>query len=95
MKNNLLKAQQAARNLSNQIKKETERIKALKDQLHKWQDAGGKSGGPTWRDRWSRRKEPVVLIEDINVARKKKDRDKKYSPPAEIARLVLPTRNQR
>jgi SMC interacting uncharacterized protein involved in chromosome segregation len=88
MKNNLVKAHQAARHLSVQIKQETERIKGLKDQLHKWQDAGGKAGGPAWRDRWSARREPVVLQENTQVALKKKERTI-VQQPVELARLVV------
>jgi hypothetical protein len=88
LKNNLVKAQAAAQMLAVQIKQETERIAGLKKKVHEWQDAGGRTGGPSWRDRWSRRKEPVLLQKDINVARKKKERVI-VQHPTEVARLVV------
>jgi hypothetical protein len=88
LKNNLVKATAAVQMLVVQIKQETERITTLKKQVHTWQDAGGKAGGPSWRDRWTRRKEPVVLQKDIGVARKKKERVITQHPQ-EIARLVV------
>jgi hypothetical protein len=88
MKNGLVKAQQAVQMLVPQIKHETERIDGLKKQVRSWQDTSGKAGGPSWRDRWSPRKEPKILQKDINVARKKKERVL-ISQPAEVARLVV------
>ena len=83
MKNNLVKAQHAARTLTIQIKQETERIKQAKEKIQNW---GGSS--PSWRDRWTYRQEPKILQENVNVAHKKKERVLK-SEPTELARVVV------
>ena len=70
MKNDLSKARAMVAQLSRRIPKEEDRLKQIKDGL-------ATTGAPhsiVTRDVWMRRKEPIRLIEDVKVGRKKAKR---------------------
>ena len=77
------------------LPKKAAQLKAKKAAFTQYLQQSGQKAGPTWRDSWRPRKEPVKLIEDLKVATKKGDRrDRGPIPPTEIARLVVdPTAN--
>lgn len=76
MKNELMMAREKVKILSRRIPKEEERLKKIRDTMV----ASGEANGRSYRDAWTARKEPVRLLEPVNLARKKRDRKVKDPP---------------
>lgn len=73
-------------------KKEAD-MKARRDALTAYLQQSSAKAGPMWRDRWTPRRRPIVLIEGMK-AKKKVDPQPRPIPATEIARLVVdPTAN--
>lgn len=74
MKNELTIAKSAQVRLVRQLKKEEARLKQAKEKLREDVERFGKL--PWWREGWSVRRYPPVLVEEQKVARAKKERPK-------------------
>lgn len=76
MKNELIRHREMAKLLARRIPQEEARLNKEKDSL---KENEGSHGMP-YRDSWTRRKEPVRLLEDVKTARKKGKREPKPQP---------------
>lgn len=72
MKNELTIAKAAQVRLIRQLKKEEVRLTEAKKRLREDVERFGRL--PTWREGWSVRRYPPVLVEEQKVAQKKKER---------------------
>lgn len=77
MKNDLTMMREKVKLLSRRIPKEEARLKQKKDKLRE----NSNSHGQPYRDQWTARKEPVRLIEDIALARKKTKQPRQSPKP--------------
>lgn len=78
MKNELTIAKAAQVRLVRQLKKEGTRLDEAKKKLR--EDVERFAKLPAWRDRWTMRLRPVLLVEEQKVARTKKERPKVVAP---------------
>jgi hypothetical protein len=94
MENELFGCREKSKRLTYLIPREKARLKKEKDLLIKYMVDHGTQGGQVVRDVWRPRKEPVRLIHDYSLERKKKDDSKGKAPkrPAVIAELSVPDR---
>ncbi len=74
--------------LQRRIPQEEERVKKVKEGLS---SSGGGTSSPV-RDSWKPRKEPVRLLEKVNIGRKKKDRPYERKPVT-LAKIVTDGRS--
>ena len=90
LKNEMVLARSKVKNLARLIPKKAAMLEARKKELRTFMDSSGKHYGPSWRDKYSPRREPIRLIEEVKVA-KKKEPNAAASKPAPVVLAQLTT----
>jgi hypothetical protein len=91
LKNELVLARSKVKNLARLIPKKHAMLEARKKELRAFMDSSGKHYGPSWRDKFSPRREAVRLIEEVKVAKKKEPNQHGPPKPAPVVLAQLTT----
>jgi len=95
LKNELVIARNKVKQLARLLPKKQAKLDERKKALRQYMEASGKQAGPVWVDKLSFRREPVRLIEDVKLAKKKEDRKESKPEPVVLAQLTTAPVKQR
>jgi hypothetical protein len=94
LKNELVLSRSRVKNLARLIPKKQAMLDQRKKELRQLMDATGKHHSPSWRDKYSQRREPVKLIEELKMAKKKDPSSASKPEPVVLAQLTTPQRRR-